>query len=302
MFQIKMEARFLTLIDVTDELCFVLDPNRDFLTVFKDKDECRRVKREKMDYVREECLFDEKKVGRVMKEFDDFCHQRGQFVGHHYRIDPITFWTQFDDMPIGELALRLFHMMTSSASVERSFSVRSQKRLTGNVRNRLSQARAEKMVAILFSDMDNEQARKRRRATKRRQDADTIGCDDSDDSILFTGPLAMAKAEGDDDFALELEKSADPEDDDAENSTSDQSDEEEGNSNHRKTTIVFAPETEEPEKDHVTVTGEDEDDVPILDADAVVDDSHSDDDNPDLVFKQLTKKSTASPAKRSRLS
>lgn len=286
LFQIKMERRFLTLIDVTDELSFALDPNRDFLVVFQDKKECRRVKGEMMDFMREKCLYDEKAVGRVMKEFDDFIQQRGEFVGHPYRIDPIVFWTQFDDLPIGNLALRLFHMITSSASAERSFSV--QKRLTGNVRNGLSQGRAEKMVAILFSDMDNEQARKQRRSSKRRHDVNAAAEEDG----LLAGPIFVAKADGDDEFAKELEMIADADDKEEEDdAASNQSDEDEQTAGQSRTTIEVVP-----------LSREEGDGIPILDADAVVNESDDADDDDEIRFKQLAKEATPSPAKRSRLS
>lgn len=306
-FQVKMESRFMTLIDETDELCFALDPNRDFLTVFKDKDESRRVKRDMMDFMRHNCMFDEKTVGRAMKEFDDFCHQRGEFAAHVYRNDPIVFWTQFDDLPIGELALRLFHMITSSASVERSFSV--QKRLTGKLRNRLKQKRAEKMVAILFSDMENEQARSRRKSSKRRLDAKNF--EGKDAGSLLIGPLAMAKADGDEEFAAELKMCADDGDNEEEEDGSDESDQEEKHAPvQRRTTIDIVPHS-----------AEEEDNIPVLDADDVLPDevdaadpvAHEEDagdvvagtddegeQDPNLRFNELQQELNASPSRRSR--
>lgn len=115
-------------------------------------------------------------VIRGKQEFLSFVDKTGDFDFVDYKKDPLVFWEGFKDLVIGQVALRVFHMITSSAAVERTFSM--QKRFRGTLRNKLSQELTVKMVKIVFSDMD-EAPRKKQRSTSLRRPllsaADNVG-------------------------------------------------------------------------------------------------------------------------------
>lgn len=165
-FKAKMEQRFEALVDDTDEICFALDPHRSFLSAYADCGEQRRVQKILDEYMRERCMYDDKQRFEAFSQFRDFINKRGEFSLCDDLINQIAYWSQFEDLLFGKVALRLFHMITSEAAVERSFSM--QKRFTEDRRNRLKQSNAEKLVAIAFSDMDNVAAKKNRERRKRR--------------------------------------------------------------------------------------------------------------------------------------
>lgn len=129
--------------------------------------------------------------------------------------DPIAYWIHFRDTELGKIALMLFHKITSSASVERSFS--AQGRIKSPIRNRLKHGKCEKMISILFSDLENDKPKKR----KILKQTDAVVPDDVQNP---SGPLLLAREEPDV-FNAMLE-GAGVEDEDSESGDTDDDDDE----------------------------------------------------------------------------
>lgn len=203
-FRHQLKQRFETLTDNTDVICFALDPNTDFQDEFRDPKASRQIRTDLIAYMKG-IEFPSAKMGKTMKQFDEFVTRSGEFASQlNDRIDAIVYWNKFADLELGDLALRFFAMITSSASCERSFSM--QKRFRGVLRNRLKAEKMEKMLGIAFSDMDG--SHKHRTPTRHRlPDSD----DESEDGVvggeaehLIRGPMDLAQRDGDAEFVALL--------------------------------------------------------------------------------------------------
>lgn len=187
----KMEDRHDNLTDASDELSFVLDPRRKFFETHPEEDR-KRVHQSLRDFMENMCLFDAEHRVRGMRQFRDFT----EFREDHERdfddqIDPIVYWNDYSKSELGKVALILFHMITSSAAVERSFS--AQGRIKSPLRNRLTQKRTEKLVSILFSDVDGSMAKKRKEMESKTK-APVLTQDDIQQPF---GPLLLAQQDTD---------------------------------------------------------------------------------------------------------
>lgn len=296
-FKATMKKRFDNLISDTDEVCFALCPHTSFLDAYHDMAEHRRVKELLNDFMKDKCEFTTAQRKKAMEQFDEFTHRVGDFRYANDRIDAIMFWRNYADMELGDVALRVFHMITSSASVERSFSM--QKWFRGTQRNRIRADRMEKMLSIAFSDLDNVHAKAQRRPSRSRH-AETAAADGGAGVHLITGPMDFAAAHNDDEFfeTMNQQQQAQEKQPEAEEegTSAKITDDEETNEDDDDVTYLMNAQ----EKEKRTI--EDAEVVAVLPADAVVPSDDDEDDEPHFQQAINSLSSKPPPRKRSRLS
>ena len=83
------------------------------------------------------------------------------FLDFDQDIDPIEYWDYFSDAAVYPIAMRVFHLVNSSASVERCFS--RQKLIHSKVRNRLRDERVNMCIQLAFNDLNDSKPTKKSR-------------------------------------------------------------------------------------------------------------------------------------------
>lgn len=190
----KAKDRIKSVIQFSDHLCYCLDPRNDLREHFTPTSR-RDFDNEFLQYLTYWLLIDDMDEKTVyLNQFEEFMNRKGafgealRFSNYSPKNDPIVYWNYFSDMAISTVALRLFHMVNSSASVERCFS--KQKRIHSHVRNSLKHDRVNMCTQLAFNNLEDSEARMEHRKSTGRKEKEKTSLPESDEPLFDATVLA----------------------------------------------------------------------------------------------------------------